>query len=208
MILHGFFRSTASWRVRIALGLKGVEVEHRYYKLRAGEQRAPEFLERNPQGLVPALELDDGRVLSQSLAIIEYLDDLYPEPALLPTDPFERAKVRSLAQVIACDVHPVQNLKILARVKELAGEGADTQWAATTIIDGLDAFEKRIAQETGPFCCGDAPTLADLVLVPQLGNARRFGVDLVWPRINEVEAACMELDAFQQAVPENQADAF
>lgn len=207
MILHGFFRSTASWRVRIALGLKGVEVEHRYYRLRKGEQRAPDYLKLNPQGLVPSLELDDGRVLTQSLAIIEYLDETIPEPPLLPKDPYERAVVRSLAQVIACDVHPVQNLKILGRVAKLAGEGADTEWAATTIREGLDAFEARIAGNKGPFCVGDRPSLADIVLVPQLANARRFGVEITWPRIAQVEQACSELEAFQAAQPEQQGDA-
>ena len=208
MILHGFFRSTASWRVRIALGLKGIVVEHRHYKLRDGEQRAPEFLELNPQGLVPALELDDGRVITQSLAIIEYLDETHPEPPLLPSDPYERANVRSLAQLIACDIHPVQNLKIIARVAELGGEGADKRWAATTIKEGLNAFEVRIAREDGPFCVGDRPSLADVLLVPQLGNARRFDVDVDWPRIREVEQACLKIEAFQLAVPEKQADAF
>lgn len=206
MILHGFFRSTASWRVRIALGLKGVEAEHRYYKLRKGEQREPEYLKLNPQGLVPSLELDDGRALTQSLAIIEYLDETIPEPPLLPADPYERAQVRSLAQLIACDVHPVQNLKILMRVRELAGEGADTQWAATTIREGLDAFEARISSQPGPYCFGDQVTLADIILVPQLSNARRFGVEIKWPRIRQAEEACSQIEAFRQAQPENQAD--
>ena len=206
MILHGYFRSTASWRVRIALGLKGISVEQRYYHLRKGEQRSPGYLEVNPQGLVPSLVLDDGRVLTQSLAIVEYLDETVPEPPLLPKDPFERAQVRSLAQIIACDVHPVQNLKILDRVRELADGDAAQQWATTTIREGLDAFEKRIAAWSGPFCCGDQVTLADLVLVPQLGNARRFGVEIEWPRIREVAEACSKIEAFRLAAPDQQED--
>ena len=207
MILHGYFRSTASWRVRIVLGLKAIAVEHRSHHLRKGEQRAPDYLAVNPQGLLPALVLDDGQVITQSLAIIEYLEGLVPEPALLPSDPVKRAQVRSLAQIIACDVHPVQNLKILARVRELAGDEASTQWARTTIEEGLDAFEAAIAGQPGPFCFGATPTLADVALVPQLGNARRFGVDVRWKRILEAEAACMQIEAFQNAVPERQPDA-
>ncbi|MEZ5742446.1 MAG: maleylacetoacetate isomerase [Sphingomonadaceae bacterium] len=207
MILHGYFRSTASWRVRIALGLKGIAVEQRSYKLLHGDQRAPDYLRLNPQGFVPALELDDGRIITQSLAIIEYLDETAPEPPLLPGDAFGRAKVRSLAQLIACDIHPVQNLSVIRRVAELAGEGEDRKWAAQTIREGLDAFEARIAAEKGPFCVGDRVTLADVLLVPQLGNARRFGLEVNWPRICEVEAACMAIDAFAQAVPDKQPDA-
>jgi maleylpyruvate isomerase len=207
MILHGYFRSSASWRVRIALGLKGIDVEHRAYSLRDGEQRTPEFLRLNPQGLVPALELDDGRIITQSLAIIEYLDETVPEPPLLPHDPFARAKVRSLAQLVACEIHPLQNLKIIRRIAELAGEGEDRTWAAATIRHGLDAFEARIANEAGPFCVGDRVTQADILLVPQLGNARRFGLEVDWPRIAQVEEACMQIAAFRNAVPDRQADA-
>lgn len=206
MILHGYFRSTASWRVRIALGLKGIAVEQRFHHLRKGDQRSPDYLAVNPQGLLPALVLDDGRVLTQSLAIIEYLDELVPSPALLPKEPVDRATVRGLAQIIACDVHPVQNLKILDRVRALGGADAAAQWARTTIVEGLDAFEAIIAKLPGPFCFGEQPSLADIALVPQLGNARRFGVDVQWQRIMEAEQSCLQIEAFRSAAPEQQPD--
>lgn len=206
MILHGYFRSTASWRVRIALGLKNIPFEHRTYHLRKGEQRSADYLAINPQGLLPTLELDDGRLLTQSLAIVEYLDEVVPEPSILPIDAFDRALVRSLAQIIACDIHPVQNLKVLGRVRALGGEDAVTDWARTTIVEGLDAFEHIIARQTGPYSVGMSPTLADLCLIPQLGNARRFGVDIHWRRIKEVEEACRDLPAFAGAVPDEQPD--
>lgn len=208
MILHGYFRSTASWRVRIALGLKGQEAVQVSHHLRKGEHLLPPFLALNPQGLLPALETDDGHVLTQSLAIIEYLDELFPEPALLPTDPVLRAKVRAVAQIVACDIHPVQNLKVLQRLRDLGhGEDQVTAWAATTIQEGLDAVETLIADQSGPFAFGAAPTLADVCIVPQLGNARRFGVDLRWPRIQALEEACMQLEAFRAAAPSAQPDA-
>lgn len=208
MRLHGYFRSTASYRVRIALGLKGLSCDQAFVQLRKGEQRLPEFLARNPQGLVPALELDDGVVLTQSLAICEYLDEMWPQPAFLPTDAEARAHVRAFAQVIACDIHPVQNLKILDRLRELGlGEDRVTGWARTTIEEGLDACDKLIAGRDGPYCFGDAVTLADICLVPQLVNARRFGVDLRWSRLTEIETACLALPAFADAMPERQPDA-
>lgn len=207
MILHGFFRSSASYRVRIALALKGLDAQQRSYKLRAGDQRAPEYLHINPQGLVPALVLDDGRVLTQSLAMIEYLDETIPDPPLLPADAYDRARVRAAAQVIACDIHPVQNLKILLRVAELAGKEASLDWSRQTIAEGLEAFAALIADEKGPYCFGAAPTLADLCLVPQLVNARRDGAEWQFGRIAEVEEACMELPAFSETRPELQPDA-
>ena len=208
MILHGYFRSTASWRVRIALGLKGLEAGQVIHHLRKGEQRAPEYLALNPQGLLPAFVTDDGAVLTQSLAIIEYLDETSPEPSLLPADPVERAKVRAVAQAVACDIHPVQNLKVLQRLRDLGLAEEQVQaWAATTIEEGLDAVDKLLADQPGPFAFGDAPTLADLCIVPQLGNARRFGVEVRWPRLLALEAACLELPAFQNAVPGKQPDA-
>ena len=208
MILHGYFRSTASWRVRIALGLTGLAADQVSHHLRRGEQRAPEYLALNPQGLTPAFVTDDGAILTQSLAICEYLDEVHPEPALLPADRVERAHVRAVAQAIACDIHPVQNLKILQRLRDLGlAEEAVTAWAAQTIEEGLDAVETLLAGGDGRFAFGDAPGLADLCIVPQLGNARRFGVALRWSRLNAIEAACLELDAFKTAAPGAQPDA-
>jgi len=208
MILHGYFRSTASWRVRIALGLKELEAVQVIHHLRKGEQRAPEYLALNPQGLLPSFVTDDGAVLTQSLAIIEYLDEVSPTPSLLPADPVQRAKVRAVAQAVACDIHPVQNLKVLQRLRDLGlAEDQVQTWAAMTIEEGMDAVDKLLADQPGPFAFGDAPTLADLCIVPQLGNARRFGVEMRWPRLLALEAACLELPAFQNAVPGKQPDA-
>ena len=209
MKLHGYFRSSASYRVRIALNLKGLSAEHLSYHLRRGEQRTPAYLALNPQGLVPTVQGDGGIVLTQSLAIIEWLDETHPAPPLLPKDPLRRAQVRAFAQAIACDVHPVQNLKVLARLRELGlAEEKVTAWAAWVNRDGLSACEKIIAGEAGPFCFGDAPTIADLCLVPQLANARRFGVDVAaFPRLLKAEAAAKELKAFADAAPERQSDA-
>lgn len=208
MTLHGYFRSTASWRVRIALGLKGLEAGQVFHHLRKGEQRAPDYLALNPQGLLPAFVTDDGEVLTQSLAIIEYLDEVAPSPALLPADPVLKARVRAVAQVVACDIHPVQNLKVLARLRDLGlSEDQVQDWAATTIEEGLDAIDQLLANQPGPFAFGAQATLADLFIVPQLGNARRFGVELRWPRLVALEAACLELSAFADAVPGKQPDA-
>jgi maleylacetoacetate isomerase len=209
MKLHGYFRSSAAYRVRIALNLKGLTAEHLPHHLRKGEQSAPAYLAINPQGLVPALENDAGAILTQSLAIIEWLDETHPAPALLPEDPLRRAKVRAFAQAIACDTHPVQNLKVLSRLRELGlPEEKVTEWAAWVNREGLSACETLIKDEAGPFCFGDAPTLADLCLVPQLGNARRFGVDVsAYPRLLKAEAAAKALPAFANAAPENQPDA-
>jgi len=209
MKLHGYFRSSASYRVRIALNLKGLCTEHLPHHLRKGEQRAPSYLAINPQGLVPTLEDDAGAVLTQSLAIIEWLDEIHPAPPLLPKDPLRRAKVRAFAQALACDTHPVQNLKVLARLRELGlPEEKVTEWAAWANREGLSACETLIANEPGPFCFGSAPTLADLCLVPQLANARRFGVDVAaYPRLLQAEAAAKEIKAFADAAPDQQPDA-
>ncbi|MBR1146617.1 maleylacetoacetate isomerase [Bradyrhizobium sp. AUGA SZCCT0431] len=209
MKLHGYFRSSASYRVRIALNLKGLSTEHLPHHLRKGEQRAPTYLAINPQGLVPTLEDDAGTVLTQSLAIIEWLDETHPAPPLLPKDPLRRAKVRAFAQALACDTHPVQNLKVLARLRELGlPEEKVTEWAAWANREGLSACETLIAGEPGPFCFGAAPTLADLCLVPQLANARRFGVDVAaYPRLLQAEAAARQIKAFADAAPDKQPDA-
>jgi maleylpyruvate isomerase len=209
MKLHGYFRSSAAYRVRIALNLKGLSADHLPHHLRKGEQRDPAYLAINPQGLVPTLQDDRGVILTQSLAIIEWLDETHPEPPLLPTDPLRRAKVRAFAMVLACDTHPVQNLKVLARLRELGlPDEQVTAWAAWANREGLTACETLIANEPGPFCFGAAPTLADLCLVPQLANARRFGVDLaVFPRLLKAETAAKDLKAFADAAPERQPDA-
>jgi maleylpyruvate isomerase len=209
MKLHGYFRSSASYRVRIALNLKGLNADHLPHHLRKGEQRDPANLAINPQGLVPTLQDDRGVILTQSLAIIEWLDETHPEPPLLPTDPLRRARVRAFAMVLACDTHPVQNLKVLARLRELGlPEEQVTGWAAWANREGLAACETLIANEPGPFCFGAAPTLADLCLVPQLANARRFGVDLAaFPRLQRVETAAKDLKAFADAAPDRQPDA-
>jgi maleylpyruvate isomerase len=208
MKLHGYFRSSASYRVRIALNLKGLGAEHLPHHLRKGEQRDPSYLAINPQGLVPTLQ-DGGTVITQSLAIIEWLEESYPAPPLLPKDPLRRALVRAFAQVLACDTHPVQNLKVLARLRELGlPEEQVTGWAAWANREGLSACEALIANEAGPFCFGEAPAIADLCLVPQLANARRFGVDVAaFPRLLKAEAAAKNLKAFADAAPERQPDA-
>lgn len=209
MKLHGYYRSGAAYRVRIALNLKTVPVEHVPHHLRKGEQRTARYLALNPQGLVPALELDDGAVLTQSLAIVEWLDETYPDPPLLPVDPLQRARVRAFAMAIACDVHPLQNLRVLFRLRDLpAEESVVTGWAAQVNAEGLAACEALIAGEPGPFCFGVRPTLADICLVPQLGNARRFKADVTrFSRLLEAEAAALALAAFADAAPDRQPDA-
>lgn len=203
--LHGFFRSSASWRVRIALALKDIGYTQNSYKLRAGEQRSEAFLSLNPQGLVPALEID-GAVLTQSLAICEYLDELVPDPPLLGSIPLQRARIRAFAQAVACDIHPVQNLRVLAKVEALAGATAAAQWARDINRDGLEACATLLRADAGPFCFGDRPTLADICLVPQIGNARRFGIDIVWDNLARIEANCLAHPAFRDTAPDKQPD--
>src|SRR5260221_13414867 len=209
MKLHGYFRSSASYRVRIALNLKGLGAEHLPHHLRKGEQCAPAYLAINPQGLVPTLENDAGAILTQSLAIIEWLEETHPTPPLLPRDPLRRAHVRAFSMALACDTHPVQNLKVLARLRQLGlPEEQVTGWAAWANREGLAACETLIAGETGPLCFGEAPGMADLCLVPQLANARRFGVELgAFPRLLKAEAAAKNNKAFADAAPERQPDA-
>lgn len=209
MVLHGYFRSAASWRVRIALALKGLPVRHAYHHLRHGMQRAPEYLAINPQGLVPALALDDGKVLTQSLAIIEWLDEAFPEPPMLPSGLIERAKARALALVLAADTHPLQNLGVLARLRGMGCPEPEVQtWAADANAAGLAACEALLMGTPDQFCFGDVPGLADVCVVPQLGNARRFGVEVArFPRLLEIEMSCMRLPAFFNAMPACQPDA-
>jgi maleylpyruvate isomerase len=209
MILYGYALSSASFRVRIALALKKLPYESIVKNLRTGEHRQAEYLSINLQGFVPALGLDDGAVLGQSMAIIEYLDEIHPQPPLLPGAPVARARVRALAQAIACDIHPLNNLRVLRYLEEKLGQDKTTRdtWYRHWVQVGFDALERWLARDadTGRFCHGDAPTLADICLVPQVYNARRFSVDLnPYPRILAIEAACRELPAFQTAAPENQ----
>jgi len=213
MKLYTFFRSSASYRVRIALNLKGVNYEQVpiHLRRRGGEQFSAAYKSINPQALVPALE-DGGRILTQSLAIIEYLDEKYPKPPLLPANSVDKALVRSIALIIACEVHPLQNLRVLNHVKKEYHQTDDqvNRWAQHWINLGLTALEQRIVAppNRGKFCFGDAPTLADICLVPQLGNARRYGCDLsTYPAILAIEKNCMALPAFADAAPEKQPDA-
>lgn len=211
MKLYGYFRSSASYRVRIALSLKGLDYDLQPVHLRRAEQRAPEFLERNPQGLVPALE-DDGVVLMQSLAIIEYLEERFSKPPLLPPAPGDRAWVRALAQIVACDIHPINNLRILQYLEKELGldDGARASWARAWIEDGFAAMEAMVAADprTGDYCFGDRPTLADICLVPQVFNSRRVGVDLArYPTLARIHENCMRVAAFADEAPERQPDA-
>jgi maleylacetoacetate isomerase len=213
MQLYDYFRSSAAYRVRIALNLKGIAPDERtYVHLRMGSQRAQDYLALNPQGLVPALALDDGRVLTQSLAIIEYLDETHPDPPLLPADPVARARVRAIALSIACEIHPLNNLRVLNYLVATMGVSREQKdgWYRYWIDVGFEALEKTLARDaaTGRFCHGDDPTLADICLVPQMANARRFEIDLSpYPTLIRIESACTALPAFAQAAPARQPDA-
>ena len=209
MILYGYSVSSASYRVRIALSLKGIEVTHATKQLRRGEHRLKDFLQVNPQGFVPALQLENGQVLTQSLAIIEYLDDVYPQPPLLPASPADRARVRSMAQLIVCDIHPLNNMRVLQYLEGSLAHTASTRdaWYRHWIEAGFAALEEMLGRDAsrGRFCHGESPTIADVCLVPQVFNARRFSVDLgAYPRIVAIDAACRELAAFASAAPEKQ----
>lgn len=211
MKLFGYFRSSAAYRVRIALNLKGLEVDHRFVHLRKGEQSAPEYGALNPQGMVPLL-IEGPHVLTQSLAIIEYLEETNPEPSLLPKHPIERARVRAIAQAIACDIHPLNNLRVLRYLigPMKVSDEAKNEWYRHWVVEGLTALERTLtpAAGTGTFCHGDQPTLADVCLVPQVYNAERADIDLSpYPRIMKIVSACRELRAFQDADPAKQADA-
>lgn len=208
--LYSYFRSSAAYRVRIALNLKSLPYEMVPVHLTkdGGQQRKSEFRALNPQMRVPALALSGGEVLTQSLAIIEYLDDIHPEPPLLPADALARAKVRAIAQMVACDIHPLNNLIVLQYLKRtLKHEQPDIDtWYHHWVIDGFTAIEAMLTP--GPYACGAHVTLADICLVPQVANARRFKVPLdQFPKIVAVDAACLKLPAFDKARPENQPDA-
>jgi maleylpyruvate isomerase len=202
MKLHGFLSSSAAYRVRAALYLKGLSFEEVDHDLFAGEQNSPEYLAMNPQGLVPALEIDGGQVLTQSMAICEYLDDVCPKPALLPADPVLRAKVRAVALAVACEIHPLQNRMTLLRLRGFGLDKAQVSaWTHQIIGRGLAACEIMLSSEPGPFCFGATPTLADIFVVPQIHNARRYGMTPAWPKLLAVEDACLALDAFARARP-------
>jgi maleylacetoacetate isomerase len=213
MRLYDYFRSSAAYRVRIALNLKGVVPDERtFVHLRMGNQRAQDYLALNPQGLVPALALDDGTVLTQSLAIVEFLDETHPQPPLLPADPEGRARVRSIALAIACEIHPLNNLRVLNYLIGTLGVSRDQKdgWYRYWIDVGFEALEKSLSRDpaTGRYCHGDAPTLADVCLVPQLANARRFSIDLSpYPTLVRIESECNALPAFASAAPAKQPDA-
>jgi len=211
MQLHNFFRSGTSHRLRIALNLKGLSYDYVAVDLRKNEHLGAAFKALNPQGLVPAL-VDGDQVLTQSVAIIEWLEERYPTPALLPTDINDRAHVRALAAIVGCDIHPVNNKRILdtLRARFGADDSAINQWCGTWIGDGFDAFEALLAADSrrAGFSFGSAPTLADAYLIPQIESARRFKVDLGrWPLIMAVDAKCGTLEAFQKAAPMAQPDA-
>ena len=211
MILYDFFRSSAAYRVRIAINLKHLDAERRFVHLGKDENRKPGYKAVNPQGFVPYL-MDGDFALSQSLAIIEYLNDLYPDPPFLPAGPADRAYVRSLALVVACDMHPLNNKRVLDYlVRDLhLSEEQKTSWYRHWIAEGFDALEKMLAARDsgGGFCFGDSPTLADICLVPQVANAHRFTCDMSsFARVNSIYAHCMTLPPFDLAQPARQPDA-
>ncbi len=212
MQLYGYFRSSAAFRVRIGLNLKGLEAEQILISLPGGDQFGAEYQKVNPQGRVPTL-VDGKNVLFQSMAILEYLDETHPEPAFLPADPAARARVRGLANVIACDIHPLNNLavlKFLGKSLGLSKEAVDVTWYQHWIAEGFRALETWLADDpaTGRFCHGDAPGLADICLVPQVFNAQRYKCDLSpYPVLMGIFDACMKLDAFDRAEPSKQPEA-
>ncbi|HXI87415.1 MAG TPA: maleylacetoacetate isomerase [Parvularculaceae bacterium] len=210
MKLFGYWRSGATYRVRIALALKGLDYDYEPVNLLKGEQKSPAYLEKNPQGLLPALVVDDGPPLTQSLAIIEWLDETYPSPPLLPKSARLRAEARAIADIIACEAQPFGNLRIQKYLKHEAklDDAAIKAWLDTFVGGALDAVERLIAHSAGKFCVGDQPGLADICLVPQVYAAERFSVDLSpFKRINEINARCVALPAFKKAHPDNQPDA-
>lgn len=208
--LFGYWRSSAAYRVRIALNLKGIHARQVPVQLQAGEQKIAEHRARNPAGLVPVWREPDGFTLAQSLAIIEYLDELYPDPPLLPSGPRERALCREIAYTIACDIHPIGNLRVLEKIAADYGASADDRaaWNRHWIAIGFGAIEARLALTAGRHAVGSEISLADICLVPQVYNARRFGLDLApYPRIVAADRAACEIPAFAKAAPEAQADA-
>lgn len=212
MQLYTYFRSSAAYRVRIALHLKGLDAEYRFVHLLkdGGQQHTPEFKAVNPQGFIPAL-VDQGHTLTQSLAIIEYLEETHPEPRLLPRDPLGRARVRALALLVACDIHPLNNQRIMQALEKDFGADATMKkrWMQRWMAEGFAALEALIAgsPDTGKFCHGDTPGLADVFLVPQLFNAKRFELDLApYPTLRRIDEHCLSLKAFSDAAPGRQPD--
>ncbi|WP_424363640.1 maleylacetoacetate isomerase [Methylocystis parvus] len=208
MILYDYWRSSAAYRVRIALALKGLVVERRFVHLRDGAQKTPAYRRKNPQQLVPALELDDGSVLTQSLAIIDYVDAIHPDPRLAPSDALLAARARAVALAIACDIHPLANLRVADFMRDelKLDEDRIAGWRRHWIASGLEAIEATI--EPAPFCFGSAPTIADICLAPQVFSAERFGVPLEpFPKIRSVSAICAAHPAFVAAHPFKQPDA-
>ena len=212
MLLYDYFRSSAAYRLRIALNLKGLKPERKSVHLRKGEQRSDEYRKLNPQGLVPMLVMDDGTRLTQSLAIIEYLDEKYPEPALLPRDVKERAWARTIALEIACDIHPLNNTRVLAYLsKQLAiDEPRRDEWYRHWVKEGFGALEKQLDERgpSGPYALGAQVTVADVFIVPQVANANRLKVPMEpYPRISAINESCLKLKPFADARPEVQPDA-
>jgi maleylacetoacetate isomerase len=212
MLLYGYFRSSAAYRVRIALNLKGLTYDQTFVHLAKLEQLAESFAAINPQKLLPVLKTDSGQLLTQSLAIIEYLEETHPQPALLPKDPLQRARVRALALAVACEIHPINNPRVLRYLTGKLGvsEAQRDDWYRHWVEDGLQAVEQVLvaSPQTGRFCHGDTPTLADLCLVPQVANGRRFKADLSGcPTVVRIDAECQKVKAFADAAPANQPDA-
>jgi maleylpyruvate isomerase len=209
MILHGYWRSGAAYRVRIGLHLKGLTFEQQGHDLRVGAQKAADYVALNPQGMVPALQIDGG-VLTQSPAILEWLEETHPTPALLPSDPVDRAQVRAMAALVGCDIHPLNNLRVgkALREKFSADQAAIDAWAARWIVPGFEALEALVARHGRGWCFGDAPGMADCYLVPQIYSARRFNVALeAFPRLRAIESAALVHPAFMAAHPDKQPDA-
>lgn len=211
MKLYDFWRSSAAYRVRIVLNLKGIDTEHSFVNISPAklEQNEPAYRKINPQGFVPLLVLDDGTKITQSMAICEYLDETYPSPRLLPEEPLARADIRALCQMVACDIHPLNNARVLRFLKEDLAHDQETisrTWYGHWIREGFDALEQVV--DAGGFCRGEEPSLADTFLIPQIYNANRFEVDLgPYPRIRRIEEACNAIEAFAAAAPERQPDA-
>lgn len=209
MKLYTYFRSSAAFRVRIALNVKDLRYESLFVHLAKGEHRGPEYAKVNPQGLLPTLELDDGIRLNQSLAIIEYLEDKYPRPPLLPSDAVGKARVRGLAALVACEIHPLNNLRVLQHLKRSLGQSEEqvNAWYRHWIADGLAKLEAQLDPKA-KFAYGDAPTMADCCLVPQIFNAKRYDCNLAsYPTTMRVFEQCMRLEAFDRAQPAKQPDA-